>query len=545
MRIPGHEVLSELGRGGMGVVLLCQTQGGARVAVKVLLPGADTEGLLRFAREQRLQSALGLAEGFVPLLDAGTADGRPYLVMPYLAGGTLRDRLRRGPLPLDEALRVLRGVAAAMACAHAKGIVHRDLKPENILFDEAERPLVADLGLARHFRRDVPGASQSLHISAAGSLGGTVGYMAPEQIDDVSRAGPRADVFALGVMLYEALAGRRPFAGSGLGSFAKELQRGALEPLHAHRPDVPRHVEEAVTRCLAIDATERPQDAGELWCALEAPRVRRRRARASRQLRAALAAGALLLGGGVAVGLARRSATEVPASPPPRPPAPSPPPGPPPPPEPAPAPSPSELAREALAGVAELARAQDWQAVIGRTSTAIERDPTCAEAFCHRAIALCATGRLQDGLADGERAVALAPGAARAWHSRGYARGRGDDLPGCIADESQAVELDATLAPAWQNRGFAHQRLGDHVRAIADFDRALELEPRDYLTLFGRAQSHEMRGDLDAADRDLVRAIEIDPNVDYLRRARVALLLQRGDEAGARRALEHVKGLPR
>jgi tetratricopeptide (TPR) repeat protein len=534
VRIPGHEVLSELGRGGMGVVLLCQTQAGARVAVKVLLPGADTEGLLRFAREQRLQSALGLAEGFVPLLDAGTADGRPYLVMPYLAGGTLRDRLRRGPLPLDEALRVLRGVAAAMACAHAKGIVHRDLKPENILFDEAERPLVADLGLARHFRRDVPGASQSLHISAAGSLGGTVGYMAPEQIDDVSRAGPRADVFALGVMLYEALAGRRPFAGSGLGSFAKELQRGALEPLHAHRPDVPRHVEEAVTRCLAIDAAERPQDAGELWRALEAPRVRRRRARASRQLRAALAAGALLLllGGGVAVGLARRSA------------APSPPPEPLPP-EPVPAPSPAELAREALAGVAERERVPDWPAVVERTSTAIERDPTCAEAFWRRAIALCALGRKRDGLADGERAVALAPGAAPAWHSRAYAKGSCDDLPGCIADESRALELDPTLANAWQNRGFAHQRVDDHVRAIADFDRALELEPRDCLTLFGRAQSHKMRGDLDAADRDLVRAIEIDPNVDYVRRARAALLAQRGDQAGALRELEHVKGLPR
>ncbi len=272
---PGYEVLGECGRGGFGVVFRARAQGGQVVAIK-LLTRAHESAVARFARERRLQELLGEKEGFVPLVDAGTSPRGPYVVMPFEPGGSLRDRLRRGPLPVEEALGIVRRLASAMATAHEKGIVHRDLKPENVLFAQDGRPLVADLGLAKHFDNLAPGASQSLGLSRTGELRGTAGYMAIEQATDSKHVTPAADVFALGVILYECLAGSLPFDAETLLATLVRSERGEYEPLSGIRPDVPHWIEAVVARTLSPDPDERPRDAGELAAQLVPPRERAR-----------------------------------------------------------------------------------------------------------------------------------------------------------------------------------------------------------------------------------------------------------------------------
>ncbi|HZU98392.1 MAG TPA: serine/threonine-protein kinase, partial [Planctomycetota bacterium] len=198
-----YAVVAEIGQGGGGFVLRGRGPRGEDVAIKVLKSG-NPEALARFRREARLQAGLGEKEGFVPLLDGGDAPS-PFLVMPFLAGGTLRDRLHRGPLSIEETVALGRKLAAAIGRAHALGIVHRDLKPENVLFTAKGEPLVADLGIAKHFRRDGVDGVASQSLSKTGMLRGTAGYMPAEQLRDSKEVKPPADVFALGAILYECL----------------------------------------------------------------------------------------------------------------------------------------------------------------------------------------------------------------------------------------------------------------------------------------------------------------------------------------------------
>src|SRR5262249_39215198 len=139
-----YEVVRELGRGGMGVVLQARAPDGRDVAVKVLLDPNKTGAADRFEREGRLLKSLGEAEGFVPLVDSGDSPFGPWIAMPFVSGGTLRSRLAKGRLDLAEAIAVAIAISRAVGRAHERGIVHRDLKPDNVLFTDAGRPLVAD-----------------------------------------------------------------------------------------------------------------------------------------------------------------------------------------------------------------------------------------------------------------------------------------------------------------------------------------------------------------------------------------------------------------
>src|SRR5688572_13925602 len=164
MRLGPYEVVNYLGQGGMGTVVRARAPDGREVAIKMLRKPDSGEAVARFERERRLVQALGREAGFVPLLDAGETASGPYLVMPFLAGGTLRDRLEKGPLPVDDAIALLHKLSKALGHAHERGIMHRDLKPENVLFTDKGEPLVADLGLAKHFEHTSPGASQSVAL---------------------------------------------------------------------------------------------------------------------------------------------------------------------------------------------------------------------------------------------------------------------------------------------------------------------------------------------------------------------------------------------
>ncbi len=270
MRVGPYEVEGELGRGGMGVVYRARATDGRPVAVKILGRTPSPIERERFERERRILASFGAADGFVPLLDAGEERGHPYLVMPLLDGGTLRRRLEAGALPIGKTIALAEALALALSKAHERGVVHRDLKPENILYDLSDRPHVADLGLAKHFETDAPGASASVGLSRANQMMGTVGYMAPEQARDARSAGPPADVFALGAILYECLAGWPAFEGANILEVLDKVERVAPPPLANARPETPVWLARLVERALSGDPALRYPDGGALLAAIRA-----------------------------------------------------------------------------------------------------------------------------------------------------------------------------------------------------------------------------------------------------------------------------------
>jgi WD40 repeat protein/tRNA A-37 threonylcarbamoyl transferase component Bud32 len=270
VRVGDYEIVSTVGRGGMGTVLRARAPSGYEVAIKLLNKPEDTA---RFEREQRLLESLGEEEGFVPLLGVGRVEQGPFIVMPFLAGGTLRDRLERGPLTVAATIDLARALARALGHAHDKGIVHRDLKPENVIFDAEGRPLVADLGLAKHYDPEVSGASRSISLSNAGEFLGTAGYMPLEQARDARQATPTADVFALGAILYECLAGEPAYAGENVVEVLGKLEVGTLEPLARLRPDAPRWFTNIIETALSRDPKYRFVDGEAFLGALDSSRV--------------------------------------------------------------------------------------------------------------------------------------------------------------------------------------------------------------------------------------------------------------------------------
>jgi WD40 repeat protein len=280
----------------MGVVLRGRGPDGRVVALKYLLNLGKKDAIARFERERRLLASLGEEQGFVPLLDFGDSQRGPWFAMPFLEGGTLRNKLVMGRLGIEETVALGVQLARALGRAHAVGIVHRDLKPENILFDGAGRPLVSDLGLAKHFSRDAEGASQSVSLSVAGETRGTAGYMAPEQIDDSKSVGPPSDVFALGAMLYESLTGDAAFEGDSAMEVIAHIASGSFEPVRTRRPEVPLWLARTIERALAHKWGDRFVDGEELARALEAGGPAGRS-------RAPLAAAALVVAAGVGVAL--------------------------------------------------------------------------------------------------------------------------------------------------------------------------------------------------------------------------------------------------
>jgi tRNA A-37 threonylcarbamoyl transferase component Bud32/membrane-associated phospholipid phosphatase len=242
-----YAIEREIGRGGMATVYLAQDlKHDRQVAVKVLLPELSTSlGAQRFLREVKI--AAGLQHPHIlPIYDSGEAAGLLYYVMPYVEGHTLRERLdRETQLPIDEALTIVSDVANALSYAHKRGIVHRDIKPENILISEGY-PVVADFGIARALTE--AGGDK---LTQTGVTIGTPAYMSPEQVREGAQVDGRSDLYSLGCVLYEMLAGQPPFTGATPQVIMARHALDPVPPLRTVRGTVPETVERAVARSLA------------------------------------------------------------------------------------------------------------------------------------------------------------------------------------------------------------------------------------------------------------------------------------------------------
>jgi serine/threonine protein kinase/tetratricopeptide (TPR) repeat protein len=256
-----------LGYGGMATVHLAEERKHKRkVAIKVLNQelGASV-GSERFLREIGIAAQLSHPH-IVPLIDSGQSDGSLYYVSPFIAGGSLRDRLnRQRKLPVDDALRIAKEVGAALDYAHRNGFVHRDVKPENILFAD-DHALLADFGIAHVCMPD----GESLTLS--GLALGTPEYMSPEQASGETEIGIPGDIYGLACVFYEMLAGEPPFRGaSARATMAKQVTERA-RPLRTLRPDAPSGFERVLEKALAKDPSQRFDSVVEFCAALDRAR---------------------------------------------------------------------------------------------------------------------------------------------------------------------------------------------------------------------------------------------------------------------------------
>jgi TolB-like protein/predicted Ser/Thr protein kinase len=266
-RLGPYEVLGPLGAGGMGEVYLARdTKLRREVALKVLPPEieGDADRRARFEREARAVAALN-HPNIVTVHAIEEHDGRQVIVMERVEGRPLSAVLGPGGLPLARVLEIAEAVADALAAAHEKGVVHRDLKPANVMLTEEGRVKVLDFGLAKQLAplEALDSTAPTETRTTEGQVVGTVPYMAPEQLRG-ERVDARADIFALGVMLYEMVTGARPFQGASSADLVSAILREEPAPLAVARPDLPPRFVRLVTRCLEKDARRRLQSALDL-----------------------------------------------------------------------------------------------------------------------------------------------------------------------------------------------------------------------------------------------------------------------------------------
>jgi serine/threonine-protein kinase len=260
-----YTVLSAVGRGGNASIFSGRDPSGAQVAIKVLHPElAVSVAADRFLREIRYASQLNHPH-IARMMDSGEADYLLWYVMPYLPGETLRQAVRREVrLSIPSAVSIAAEVLDALEHAHAHGIAHRDIKPDNILLaPPPQGAVLVDLGIARAIA-----SSGDDRVTRSGFVVGTEEYMSPEQAQGVPDVDGRTDLYSLGVVLFECLAGRPPFSSPSAAAVLDMHQHNPAPDLHSLRRDVPAELAAVVARALAKSRAERWQRAGEMRAAL-------------------------------------------------------------------------------------------------------------------------------------------------------------------------------------------------------------------------------------------------------------------------------------
>ena len=259
VRLGPYEILSAIGAGGMGEVYEARdTRLDRIVAIKVLPPEFVNDPAARQRFDREAQTIASLKHPHICVLhDIGSQDGIDFLVMEYLEGETLADRLIKGPLPLEEALGIGIAIADALDKAHRQGVVHRDLKPGNVMLT-ASGPKLLDFGLAKS-QAALP-AGTSVTMTIPGTILGTMQYMAPEQLDG-AEADRRTDIFAFGVLMHEMVTGKKAFEGRSQVLLISAIATADPPPLSRVQPESPPALDHVVKTCLEKDPADRWQDA--------------------------------------------------------------------------------------------------------------------------------------------------------------------------------------------------------------------------------------------------------------------------------------------
>ncbi len=268
--IGNYKILAEIGAGGMATVYQAEdTRLGRLLAFKVLEvdklpPGQLAKALKRFEREARALASLSHPH-IVKVLDFGEFEGQPYLVMEYLPGGSLRQKLASGPLPWQEAIHLILPAARALSYAHKRGLVHRDVKPSNILLTEEGEPMLSDFGVVKMLLD----SEETVELTATGTGVGTPEYMAPEQLFNRG-VDARADIYALGVVFYESITGRKPYTASTPQEVIWKQASESIPRPRQFAPGLPDSVERVLLKALSKKPEERYQTMEEFITTLEA-----------------------------------------------------------------------------------------------------------------------------------------------------------------------------------------------------------------------------------------------------------------------------------
>ncbi len=520
-----YAVERELGRGGMASVWLGRDLRHERlVALKLLRPElAGAIGAERFLREVRLTSRLQHPH-IITVFDSGVVPGPggttlPWYAMSYVAGEPLRARLtRERQLPVDEALRIARDVAAALDAAHRAGIVHRDVKPENILLAGGEA-FVADFGIAKALL-DTGGD----RLTSTGFAIGTPAYMSPEQSagDPVDA---RADQYGLACVLYEMLAGEPPYTGPTAQAIIARRMTAPPAPIRPVRPAVPAAVEAALQRALERIPADRFPDLPAFVAALAgkgdastAP-VPAVRWRSPPLRRLAVAVAVLLAVVGATLAVRRR------AGPPHR---------------------PTEVVALVERGMREYAKRtpEGVAAAIGDFTAAVARDSGYADGWVGLALAyaralergfevpgVARDSLLRLALASGDRALEADPGRADVWVARGVVSRKVDptDVGPAISALRRAVALDSTSVEAWHFLALSLLESGDAPGAIAAWHRSVAAGPAYTQGLAFLALGYYWRKDFGNARRWADSAVAVDPTYLLARTTQGYVLLEQGD----------------
>jgi tetratricopeptide (TPR) repeat protein len=505
-RIGDYEVRQEIGSGGQATVYRGRAPDGSEVAIKLVVAISDRQ-LKRFEREAEALARLRHPH-LVAVRDVGTHRGTPYLVLDYVRGESLEDRLtRRGPLPPRRAAALTRDLADALNHAHSESLLHRDVKPDNVLLDASEAAYLTDFGLVKDLD---PDGSKS-RLSRTGTFLGTPGYAAPEQAGGAaSSLGPATDVYGLGATLYAMLTGRPPHEGESLLEVAHKTLEEPPVPPSRLSAGIDPELERICLRCLAKAPSERFPSAGALVHALEVF-LAREPAAPRRASRATILATTALIGGGSALAawvlttsvVAPAATARVEPEPPP-------------PTSPASPPSPRVVTTDAPPP------APDPQATLHAYAR-----------LCEDAQGYLRAGDHAAAEARAGEAIALETGLLDAHRVRASARFMQGDTAGAFADLEAARRADPNDPLTWNALATVHELTGSRSEALAALDRTLELDPDlpEALELRGRLRVAELR--FRDALPDLSRALELRPGHLEARAARAEARFQLDDEEGA------------